>query len=81
MQWDQGPIKGLGWSDEEQLLAVTEDGTVRVYEGLQADFVPFSIGHVGFTLPESWTSTDTPRAPKSMVSYRVASGRTALSRC
>ncbi|TID18954.1 putative vacuolar protein sorting vps16 protein [Venturia nashicola] len=45
INWDQGPIKGLGWSDEEQLLAVTEDGTVRVYEGLQADFVPFSIGH------------------------------------
>ena len=36
----------LGWSEDEKLIAVTEDGTVRVYEGLQADFVPFSLGHV-----------------------------------
>jgi hypothetical protein len=50
MQWDQGPIKGLGWSEDEKLLAITEDGTVRVYEGLQTDFVPFSLGHVSVLL-------------------------------
>ncbi|KIW03814.1 uncharacterized protein PV09_05114 [Verruconis gallopava] len=43
--WDQGNIKGLGWSEDEKLITVTEDGTVRVYEGLQSDFVPFSLGH------------------------------------
>ena len=45
-QWDHGPVKGLGWSEDEKLIVITEDGTVRVYEGLQADFVPFSLGHV-----------------------------------
>ena len=50
-QWDHGTIKGLGWSEDEKLIVVTEDGTVRVYEGLQSDFVPFSLGHV-------WDSAD-----------------------
>ncbi|KAF2434104.1 vacuolar protein sorting-associated protein 16 [Tothia fuscella] len=45
INWDQGPIKGLGWSEDEKLLVVTNDGTVRVYEGLQTDFVPFTLGH------------------------------------
>ncbi|KAH6670239.1 vacuolar protein sorting-associated protein [Plectosphaerella plurivora] len=42
--WDNGSIKGLGWSDEEQLLVVTTDGTVRVYD-LQGDFTQFSLGN------------------------------------
>jgi hypothetical protein len=45
-QWDKGPIKGLGWSEDEKLLVVTEDGTVRCYYHLQGDFVPFTLGHV-----------------------------------
>jgi WD40 repeat protein len=37
-------IKGLGWSEEEQLLVVLADGTVRCYD-LQGDFTQFSLGH------------------------------------
>ncbi|KAF2745017.1 vacuolar protein-like protein sorting vps16 [Sporormia fimetaria CBS 119925] len=43
--WDKGTIKGLGWSEDEKLLVVTEDGTVRCYYDLQGDFIPFSLGH------------------------------------
>ncbi|KEZ45344.1 Uncharacterized protein SAPIO_CDS2157 [Scedosporium apiospermum] len=42
--WEKGTIKGLGWSEEEQLLAVLADGTVRCYD-LQGDFTQFSLGH------------------------------------
>lgn len=42
--WDKGTIKGMGWSDEEQLLVVLADGTVRCYD-LQGDFTQFSLGH------------------------------------
>lgn len=45
-QWDKGSIRGLGWSEDEKLLVVTEDGTVRCYYNLQSDFDPFSLGHV-----------------------------------
>ena len=45
-QWDKGIIKGLGWSEDEKLLVVTEDGTVRCYYDLQGDFAPFTLGHV-----------------------------------
>ncbi|KAK3692170.1 Vps16, N-terminal region-domain-containing protein [Podospora appendiculata] len=42
--WDKGSIKGLGWSEDEKLLAVTADGTVRCYD-LQGDFTQFSLGN------------------------------------
>ncbi|KAH8705358.1 putative vacuolar protein sorting vps16 [Talaromyces proteolyticus] len=45
LNWEYGAIKGLGWSDNEELLAVTEDGTVRRYFGLHGDFAPFSLGN------------------------------------
>ncbi len=45
INWERGSIKGLGWSDDERLLVVTEDGTVRVYYGLHGDFHPFSLGN------------------------------------
>lgn len=45
LNWDQGTIRGIGWSEDEKLLVVTEDGTVRVYDGLQGDFTQFSLGH------------------------------------
>jgi vacuolar protein sorting-associated protein 16 len=45
INWDKGSVRGLGWSDDEQLIVVTEDGTVRVYYGLHEDFTPFSLGH------------------------------------
>jgi WD40 repeat protein len=46
VQWDKGSIKGLGWSEDEKLLVVTDDGTVRCYYDLQGDFAPFTLGHV-----------------------------------
>ncbi|KAH7067611.1 Vps16, N-terminal region-domain-containing protein [Paraphoma chrysanthemicola] len=50
INWDKGTIRGLGWSDDEKLLVVTDDGTVRCYYDLQGDFVPFSLGHGADTL-------------------------------
>ncbi|KLU89128.1 vacuolar protein sorting-associated protein, partial [Magnaporthiopsis poae ATCC 64411] len=43
--WDKGSVRGLGWSEDERLLVVTRDGTVRCYYGLQHDFTQFSLGH------------------------------------
>ncbi|KPI35492.1 uncharacterized protein AB675_10984 [Cyphellophora attinorum] len=45
INWDKGSIRGLGWSDDEQLIVVTEDGAVRCYFGLREDFNPFSLGN------------------------------------
>ncbi|KAK4633751.1 putative vacuolar protein sorting-associated protein 16 [Fulvia fulva] len=45
INWDKGNIKSVGWSEDERLLVVTDDGTVRVYADLQHDFTPFSLGH------------------------------------
>ncbi|CBX96515.1 similar to vacuolar protein sorting vps16 [Plenodomus lingam JN3] len=45
INWDKGTIKGLGWSEDEKLLVVSSDGTVRCYCDLQGDFVPFTLGH------------------------------------
>ncbi|KAK3375405.1 Vps16, N-terminal region-domain-containing protein [Podospora didyma] len=45
ISWDKGPIKGLGWSEDEKLLVVTADGTVRCYYDLQGDFTQFSLGN------------------------------------
>ncbi|KAI1935115.1 Vacuolar protein sorting-associated protein 16 [Ophidiomyces ophidiicola] len=46
INWDHGSIRGLGWSEDEKLLVITEDGTVRCYYGLNGDFSPFSLGSV-----------------------------------
>ncbi|KAJ9136878.1 Vacuolar protein sorting-associated protein, partial [Pleurostoma richardsiae] len=45
INWDKGSIKGLGWSEDEKLLLVTSDGTVRCYYDLQGDFTQFSLGN------------------------------------
>ncbi|CZR57193.1 related to vacuolar protein sorting VACUOLELESS1 [Phialocephala subalpina] len=45
INWDKGSIKGLGWSEDEKLIVVTADGTVRVYYDLQGDFTQFSLGN------------------------------------
>jgi WD40 repeat protein len=45
INWDKGSIKGLGWSDDEKLIVVTRDGTVRCYYDLQGDFNQFSLGN------------------------------------
>ncbi|KAL8698637.1 MAG: hypothetical protein Q9201_006460 [Fulgogasparrea decipioides] len=44
INWDKGSIRGLGWSEDERLLVITEDGTVRCYNDLQGDFAQFSLG-------------------------------------
>ncbi|KAL5360541.1 Vps16, N-terminal region-domain-containing protein [Aspergillus floccosus] len=45
IQCEHGTIRGLGWSDKEELLLITEDGTVRRYFGLHGDFTSFSLGN------------------------------------
>ncbi|KAL1996195.1 hypothetical protein VTN49DRAFT_247 [Thermomyces lanuginosus] len=45
INWDHGAIRGVGWSENEELLVVTEDGMVRRYFGLHGDFAPFSLGN------------------------------------
>ncbi|KAK3680041.1 Vacuolar protein sorting-associated protein 16 [Recurvomyces mirabilis] len=42
--WDRGTIKAVGWSEDERLLVVTDDGNVRSYADLQGEFTPFSLG-------------------------------------
>ncbi|KAI0816380.1 vacuolar protein sorting-associated protein [Xylaria sp. FL0064] len=42
--WDKGSVKGLGWSEDEKLLVVSYDGTVRCYYDLQGEFTQFSLG-------------------------------------
>lgn len=43
--WEKGSIKGLGWSEDEKLLVVTTDGSVRCYYDLQGEFTQFSLGN------------------------------------
>ncbi|CAI7616873.1 unnamed protein product [Penicillium discolor] len=45
INWEQATIRGLGWSDKEELLVVSEDGTVRRYFGLDGEFTSFSLGN------------------------------------
>ncbi|RMJ22317.1 Vacuolar protein [Aspergillus sp. HF37] len=45
INWEHGTVRGLGWSDQEELLVVSEDGTVRRYFGLHGDFTSFSLGN------------------------------------
>ncbi|KAJ5101959.1 hypothetical protein NUU61_004181 [Penicillium alfredii] len=45
INWEQATIRGLGWSDKEELLVVAEDGTVRRYFGLDGEFTSFSLGN------------------------------------
>ncbi|PHH49100.1 putative vacuolar protein sorting-associated protein 16 -like protein [Ceratocystis fimbriata CBS 114723] len=42
--WDNGTIKGLGWSEDELLLVVMPEGTVRCYD-YQGEFTQFTLGH------------------------------------
>ncbi|CEG84394.1 hypothetical protein RMATCC62417_18203 [Rhizopus microsporus] len=43
IQWDKGKIVGLGWTEQEQLVVVTEDGSVRLYT-FHGQFSQFSLG-------------------------------------
>jgi hypothetical protein len=42
---DRDVTAGLGWSEDETLLVVNNNGGVRQYADLQSDFRPFSLGH------------------------------------
>ncbi|KAI9740267.1 MAG: hypothetical protein M1834_004845 [Cirrosporium novae-zelandiae] len=60
INWDKGSIRGLGWSEDEKLLVVTQDGNVRCYYDLQGDFTQFSLGseaeEVGVESCRFWSS-------------------------
>ncbi|KAG2191805.1 hypothetical protein INT46_001161 [Mucor plumbeus] len=43
IQWDKGRIVALGWTDQEQLVVVTDDGSVRLYT-LHGQYTQFSLG-------------------------------------
>ncbi|EMC97761.1 hypothetical protein BAUCODRAFT_66530 [Baudoinia panamericana UAMH 10762] len=43
--WERQTVKAVGWSEDERLLVITNDGTVRSYADLHGDFTPFNIGH------------------------------------
>ncbi|KAF2486194.1 Vps16, N-terminal region-domain-containing protein [Neohortaea acidophila] len=45
IQWDRGRIVAVGWSEDERLLVVTDDGAVRNYADLHGEFTPSSLGH------------------------------------
>jgi hypothetical protein len=45
LQWDKGRIVALGWTDQEQLVVVTDDGSVRLYP-LHGQYIQFSLGKV-----------------------------------
>jgi len=45
LKWDKGLIRGLGWSDDEKLIVIAQNGTVQIYHDLQGDFHPFALGH------------------------------------
>ena len=42
-QWDQGKIVRFGWTGDERLVVVNEEGIYRLYD-LQGDYVQFSLG-------------------------------------
>lgn len=44
INWDKGSVMGLGWSEDEKLLVISYEGTVRCYNNLQGDFTQFSLG-------------------------------------
>src|SRR4051794_19973517 len=45
ISWEKGVIKGLGWSEDERLLVIADDGSFHVYFGLHGDFHPYMLGH------------------------------------
>lgn len=42
--WDNGRIRGLGWSQLEQLIVVSENGSARCYYDFEGNFTQFSLG-------------------------------------
>ena len=44
MQWDQGKIIHFGWTSDERLVVLNEEGVYRLYD-LQGDYQQFSLGN------------------------------------
>lgn len=42
---DKITVAAVGWSAEEQLIVIAEDGSVRVYNDFQGSFEQFGLGH------------------------------------
>lgn len=42
--WENGRIRGLGWSELEHLIVVSENGNARVYYDFEGNFYQFSMG-------------------------------------
>jgi hypothetical protein len=42
-QWDQGKIIGLGWTMDERLVVLNEEGAYRLYD-LQGEYQQYSLG-------------------------------------
>ncbi|KAK9474855.1 Vps16, N-terminal region-domain-containing protein [Dipodascopsis tothii] len=42
--WTDGSIKGIGWTETEQLVVVTENGLVQIFAGFEATPASFSLG-------------------------------------
>lgn len=45
LNWDKAAIKAVGWSDDERLVVIAEDGVFHVYDGLYGEFAPYNLGH------------------------------------
>lgn len=48
LPWDKGHVVALGWTDQEDLVVVLEDGMVMLYNVFERQFISqFSMGQVG----------------------------------
>ncbi|ANB15369.1 tethering complex subunit VPS16 [Sugiyamaella lignohabitans] len=45
LPWDNGNIRGIGWSQAEELIVVSNNGTARCYYDFEGNFNHFSLGH------------------------------------
>ena len=50
-KWEQNLIKGLGWADDEMLVIISEDGSVRCHRNFREDFNQFTLGPVSQITP------------------------------
>lgn len=46
MKWDQGKIVKFGWTADEHLVVLNEEGIYRLYD-LQGEYTQFSLGAEG----------------------------------
>lgn len=43
LQWDQGKVVRFGWTQDERLVILNEEGVYRLYD-LQGDYQQYSLG-------------------------------------